>query len=465
MKILQVVHSFIPYTFAGTEVYAYNLSKALAKSHEVHVFFRINSHREKEYALSTQQYDGCTLHSLNHTFARCNSFDEIYLDSNIDSIFGALLDRIKPDVVHIQHLLFLSLGMVGEAKKRGIPVVFTLNDYWLLCPRGQLLKDDLSLCGDYSGKDCVKCIESQLSIRKGILAMYNFLRRTIPPEAVRILKRMYLKLVKGSSHFRITYAEMIQRRIASVQSVATDIDVFIAPSQYLRQIFLAYGFPQDKLIYSRYGIKQELLPQPEENRKRKLRFGFIGTLLPMKGIDILIRAFKGLAEEDVELKIFGKIMPYAGYETYGKELERLIMQDKRIRLMGEVDHAEIHRAFSEIDILVVPSIWPENSPLVIQEAFLFKKPVIASRSGGIPELITDGENGILFEAGDEHALLRAIRLVVEQRELLGQWKHAIPPVKSIEEDVCAMEKLYAGLVSRVFPDGKDRERSNPLGIF
>jgi len=153
MRILQVAHSFVPYAIAGTEVYTYALSKELLKRNEIFVFFRVNKSKEREYALTHSNFEGLETYAINHTFNQCSSFKEMYDNKAIDKVFGELLDKIKPDVVHIQHLLFLSFGIVIEAKKRNIPIVFTLNDYWLFCQKGQLLKDDFSICQDYRKSD------------------------------------------------------------------------------------------------------------------------------------------------------------------------------------------------------------------------------------------------------------------------------------------------------------------------
>ena len=164
MKIMQVVHSFPPHTMAGTEVYAYNLSKELSKEHEVFVFFRINAPKEKEYSLSHNRLDGMDTYAINRTFRRCDSFEATYNDALIDEKFRELLDKIKPDIVHIQHLLFLSCGIIDEIKKRNIPIVYTLHDYWLRCYRGQLIKDDLSICSGDSPSECLRCLKYLFSL-------------------------------------------------------------------------------------------------------------------------------------------------------------------------------------------------------------------------------------------------------------------------------------------------------------
>jgi len=124
-----------------------------------------------------------------------------------------------------------------------------------------------------------------------------------------------------------------------------------------------------------------------------LRFGFIGNLMAAKGVHILIEAFKKIPEGAAELKIYGAVSSYKSslwdYEAFLKKTAGRA----NISFMGGFDNKDISRVLSKIDVLVVPSIWFENSPLVIHEAFLAGVPVIAASIGGMPELINDGENG------------------------------------------------------------------------
>ena len=106
-------------------------------------------------------------------------------------------------------------------------------------------------------------------------------------------------------------------------------------------------------------------------------------------------------------------------------------------------HDDVARALSNLDVLVVPSIWPENSPLVIREAFLAGVPVVASRIGGIPETVTDGVNGLLFNPGDAADLRRTLQRLVSSPALLETLRQGIPTVRTLEDDVTAMREAYA----------------------
>ncbi|MCM8797115.1 MAG: glycosyltransferase, partial [Candidatus Omnitrophica bacterium] len=285
MKILFVAHSFVPHTFAGTEVYAYTLSKELVKKNEVFVFFRVKNPTQKEYAITEGSCDGFKTFAINHTFNQCRSFEETYQDYRIDEAFGRVLDFVQPDCVHIQHLLFLSLGIVKEAKKRDIPVVFTLNDYWLICQRGQFIRDDFGVCQRYDAARCKQCLLSQLSIKGNAMYFYNILRKTVPNVVLRLIKKAYIKTITSSKAQDEHLDSLLRKREEMVRETIANTDIFISPSHFMRQKFIEYGVPEQKIIHLSHGYAHPPILQ-EKFSLSLLRFGFIGTLLPMKGVDV-----------------------------------------------------------------------------------------------------------------------------------------------------------------------------------
>lgn len=436
MRILQVVHSFLPYTMAGTEVYSYRLAKELAKRHELFVFFRINNPKEEEYLIHSENLEGLKTYAINNTFKRCRSFRDTYKNSEIDKRFGELLDKIKPQIVHIHHLLFLSQGLVDEIKKRNIPVVYTLHDYWLLCYKGQLIKDDLSTCNTASVKQCRDCLKYLLSIRRNSLFLYNILRKKLSPILLKGLKKIHLFFGKK------IMARKIEEYFLSVKELSLKIDLFIAPSKFIRDKFIEHGFPAEKIQYSGYGFESRGFCGIKKDKSVLLRFAYLGTLLPMKGPDVLIRAFKKIKNPNIELSIYGKIFSYSGFEFYPEKLKKIIGNDQRIKLMGGYNNDELVNILAKIDVVIVPSLWFENSPLVIQEAFMSKTPVIASRIGGIPELINPGVNGLLFNPADEADLENKMQYLIDNPDILQEFAGNAPAVKTIAENAQEIERAY-----------------------
>ena len=447
MKILQVVHSFPPQNMAGAEIYTYNLSKELSGRHNISVFHRVSNLKKREYELKHNKFNGLDIFTTNNTFRYCDSFEGFYKNDDITKQFIKVLDNIKPDIIHIQHLIFLSTTIIDEIKKRRIPIVFTLHDYWLICPQWHFLKKDFTICDNNDISQCVDCLDYQLSIKKLPKRIYLALRNILPDFLMRFLKNTYLNLAKTNLNSQ-TMLEKIMGRKSHIKELCSKVDLFIAPSRFLRRRFIEFGIPEDKIKLIPHGIDTGLFRSFRRKEPDRIRFGFVGTILPAKGLDILINAFNRVENIRAELKIYGNLFPYQGFEYYPRRIKKLA-RNRNIRFMGGFDHKDVAKVFSEIDILVIPSIWRENSPLVIQEAFSAGVPVMASNIGGIPELIKDGENGLLFRVGDADKLYEKICLILNNPSLIeGMGKKAGPP-KSIEENAEEIEKIYAGLLTNV----------------
>ena len=116
--------------------------------------------------------------------------------------------------------------------------------------------------------------------------------------------------------------------------------------------------------------------------------------------------------------------------------------------MGGFDHQKIASVFHEIDVLVVPSLLEENSPFVIQEAFASGTPVIGSRIGGIPELVTDGVSGLLFTPGDSQGLREKLEYLTDNPEIIQKFKENMPKAKNIQAHAREIEEIYARLIGK-----------------
>src|SRR5262249_5517492 len=149
---------------------------------------------------------------------------------------------------------------------------------------------------------------------------------------------------------------------------------------------------------------------------------------------LLLEAVSGLPADAVSVDVFGSHCAYHGDDSYRFRIEPLLARPN-IRVHGPLPHERVADGLTSIDVLVVPSVWPENSPLVIREAFLSGAPVVASRIGGIPEIVEDGRNGLLFEPGDTGDLRRALERLIHEPRLLDELRAGIPAVRPIEDDV------------------------------
>lgn len=447
MRIVQVAQGLPPRSLGGTETYVAHLANALARrGHEVHVFARTADPTLAEYAGHTTTHDGFGVNWINHSFSRLDSFTHSYLNPTIAQRFGDFLDACAPEVVHFHHLMYLSTSCIQEAARRGIPVVMTLHDYWLICQRGRFLKPDLSQCPGQTDEGCAGCFAHLL--HSTLAPAYQRLKPLLGSRSwVRDLLRRthgrYVAVRPPSSRA----VQQIHQRMAHVREVCQDVSLFLAPSQFLRDQFLAFGIPQDKIIFAECGLPP-LQAQVEATKRTtsSLVFGYIGVVDPVKGVHLLVEAFAPL--RDAELRIYGGEADYAPYPDRNRFLTQL-RGSSHIRRMGRYENHELGRILAEVDVVVVPSIWYENAPLVIREAFLARKPVITARFGGMQEWVQDEVNGLLFQPRDVEDLRRTIVRCIAEPDLVQRLSHNFPPVKSIDEDAQEMETRYFTLAGRI----------------
>src|SRR5579859_3898652 len=400
MKIVLVIHGYPMRYNAGSEVYTQALAHALAATHEVHVFTRQHNsflpdyHLQEEHDLADPRVK---LHVLNLARTR-----ERYRHEEVDQCFGALLAQIQPALVHVGHLSHLSTSLVLEAHQQQIPVVFTLHDFWLMCPRGQFLQLQPEPSGEIwpvcDGQADQKCAE-----------------------------RCYSGSFSGAletSQADLTYwTEWVHHRMVHIREVCAAVDLFIAPSRYLLRRFRdEFGLSADKLVYLDYGFDTHRLAGRRRVSKEPFTFGYIGTHIPAKGVNHLLQAFGRLSGAP-RLRIWGR--PQQETESLRHMASTLPgTASERIEWLGEYRNpAIVEQVFNRCDAIVVPSIWGENSPLVIHGALQARLPVITADAGGMAEYVGHEQNGLLFAHRRPEALAEQMQRFVDEPKLawrLGQ---------------------------------------------
>jgi glycosyltransferase involved in cell wall biosynthesis len=411
VNILQVVHRFLP-DLAGTEVYTLNLAQALAHRHNVWVYYRDHANRIPGFQAVDDMVAGLPVRrvSLNLTGLKRNRYRQFissYCNPEIERDFAQTLDRFQPEVVHFQHLMYLSAGLVGIARRRNIPVVITLHDFWFKCNNALLLRYTGEICHDTEGfRACADCATGQH-------------RR---PEAMRWLM-----------------ARILRKRDRLLRQVLRQAQAVIAPSHFLKDQFVRDRYLPDTAIQVvENGIDTTgVLPHRERSERDAVRFAYIGSIAPHKGVHVLVEAFnqvRGLAHLD----IYGDLEANPAYVA---ELRQKIGHPA-ISLRGPVARQDIWRVLSEIDMLVAPSLWYENSPVIIQEAFAAGVPVIGSDLGGMAEKVQDGVNGLLCPPGDSQALRITLQQVVDEPGQIESVRPQVGCVISTAENTRQIEAIY-----------------------
>jgi glycosyltransferase involved in cell wall biosynthesis len=240
---------------------------------------------------------------------------------------------------------------------------------------------------------------------------------------------------------RVTSEEIV-RRLAAARGLFHEIDRFVAPSAALGNEFVRLGLPEERIEIRDYGFTP-LARVAAPGSSDRLRIGYVGSLVWHKGIHVLIDAVRDLPQTGWTLSIHGDpdVAP-----TYSAEL-RERARGLPIHFSGKFQAEAAASIYAELDLLVVPSIWLENSPLVIHEAFQAGVPVIGSRLGGTANLVRDGRWGRLVTPGSARDLGAALHEALENRDLVRAWSSALPGVESIEDDGRKWLETYRELTS------------------
>jgi glycosyltransferase involved in cell wall biosynthesis len=300
----------------------------------------------------------------------------------------ALIAWTKPDVVHVHHFAFWSLDLLEILYRLDMRVVFTFHEYMAICQNlGQMIKTDRRLCEAASPAECNACFPD-------FTPGQFFLREQI---------------------FR-TYLSYCDR--------------FLAPSKFLLDRYVNWGLDPDASEVVENPLAPAMLERgqaarvhahqhPPERAKaaRRVRFGFFGQINKFKGVDVLLRAVALLpshVKARLEVGIHGANLDHQedGFKT---EISELLAANKDVlAFFGPYDNQRVPDLMTSYDWVVVPSIWWENSPVVIQEALLMGKPVLCARIGGMAEKVRENVTGRYFEPGSASDLARQFARIVEE---------------------------------------------------
>ena len=360
LKVLICSNLFPPHTSGGAEIVAHKEALILKElGVDVEVFCgRLVADSRRSYEARAEDGE-LTTTRVNFTSVDISGESWNFHNDTIRRHFAAVLDRFAPDVVHFHNLVGLSVKMVDECEARSIATVLTVHDYWGICFKNTMLKNDGALCGR-GGFDCLDC-------------KVTLLAESSIPSPVR------------NAHVLLSLRK---------------VDRFISPSQYLADRYAANGLPPDRISVIRNGIDLEQFKVVHGDHET-FTLGFIGYLGKHKGVDVLLRALALIADSrPIRLLVVGAGEEKSALEALCQEL-RL---DGRVTFLGRVDNEHIGTIYKQIDVLVVPSVWPENSPVTITEAMASGVPVIASDVGGIGELVDHEITGLLAPPRDARGL-------------------------------------------------------------
>jgi glycosyltransferase involved in cell wall biosynthesis len=379
---------------------------------------------------------------ISNPSSRPQRFGQRLYDPVIGEQIGAALRQWRADIFHITNPAYISAASITAAKSLGMPVVWTATDFGLTCARFTLLKWDGSLCdGKATFGACFDCLRPRTGLSTPLFNALSLLpERAVYPVAL-LGERLPLK-----RHGVFAAAVATKERLSRLEPLLRDIDLTFAPSTWMKQVLVMNGVDPRRVIVSIYGLETGGCSHPPRTSHTPLRFAFVGRIHAMKGVDVLVDAFNRLHTEDgASLAIYGS--PTPDQFEYAGRIWAMAKGNRAISFGRELGREDLAGVLDEIDVLVVPSIWHENSPIAVLEAQDRGIPVIASDVAGVADQIQDGVNGLLFRRGDASHLAAQMQRLVDAPVMVSELSSRIPPLKSIVEETEMLLGHYRSLTS------------------
>jgi glycosyltransferase involved in cell wall biosynthesis len=444
MKILLTTHQFFPQFTAGTEVLTYAVARELMqRGHTVHVFTGHPGQLDmpEDERFDEYEHDGIHVYRFHHAYVPMGGQKSMikvgYNNPLSAAYFERLLQKFQPDVVHFFHLNRLGTGLIERTVHAGVPCFLTPTDFWLICPTGQLLLADGTLCSGPSthAGNCVKHFAENMGS-----GLTSKVVRWIPAAAADGLAQLTKNGVLPAypKHEEVA---AISSRLGVNLARLNSLNGIIVPNGFIKELFIRHGVAPSLITQSAFGIdlaENDAAVRPRATAQ-PLRVGFIGTLAPHKGCHVLIEGFKRLPASSAVLKIYGKS---DDFPEYAAQLMQLADGNASINFCGTFPNSEISKVLAELDVLVVPSLWYENTPLVVYSAQAAHCPVIATDLPGLAEVVRHDENGLLFKTGSAVALSRQLSRLIDEQELLERLSAQAQRPKSITTYVDELLKTW-----------------------
>ena len=440
MRIVHLLGWYFPDSVGGTEVYVEGLCRRLqAAGHEV----SIAAPDPGRDGPARYEYHGVPVfrYPISSQPTRDESYHRVAMPGT-EHLFRWLADE-RPDILHV-HSIKTGVGLpeFREARRLGIRVIATchLPSLGYLCRTGELMQDGERPCdGVVEPGKCAACSLTHV----GLTPLASGLAGAVPPPLGALLRTLPGKLgtVLGMSALVVEYQRM-QRELFDI------VERFVVLNETAYRMLLADGSPAAKLSINRLGVSQTGVarkPDPDQRpTRRPVHFGFAGRLHAAKGLMQIARAVVAIPRDvDFRLDIRAPMLD-EGAHAIAADMRRILGGDPRVRFEPAVPSTEIPAVLAELDALLSPSLWFENGPTVVLEAMAVGTPIIATRVGNLAELIGDGVNGRLVDAGDVAGLAAALReAATSPATTIDVWRRALGPVRTMDDIARDYLTMYA----------------------
>jgi glycosyltransferase involved in cell wall biosynthesis len=406
MRVLLVVHNFPTHCLSGTELYTYNLAQGLRhQGFDVRILYPTYDTAFPVGAVHEYTHEGLSVTSMN--IHPPQNFVHTFMNEQAGNALKNYLSGLDLDLVHFHHFIGFSASPLQVCNQIGIPAVVTLHDEWMLCEQYFYLHFDGSYCyeGPETVEKCVQCFVSRHSEMNLI---------------------QYIQEISHAFAFRRQY----------LKNALNWIDTLIVPSKFLQKELKKHGFYHPKTLLIPLGL-YTFNPLPWKPQKGLIRFSYVGNINFVKGLDLAIHALNMLNTDNFQLDIYGNVQ----YPTYFRQVMNTSSKQQVVKYHGPYKPDDLPGIFSQTDIAIVPSR-SESYSFLVRECFHASVPVIASNVGGIPEIVKDNVNGLLFRQGDFRDLASKLQLVIRNPEVISSLRKHIKPVRTVSEDAEELKGIY-----------------------
>lgn len=404
-RILVMAHAHPDFSLGGGEIAAYNLFKAYSNNKDVEEAWylgRADRGRGATGAISLRRPNEYLWEQSVHDWHMMKAVHQ----ESLTTWFADLIRALKPTVVHTHHYAHMGLEYLRVIKQvdPSIRIMMTLHEYMAICSNnGQMIKTgNFKLCNRESYDECHRCFPDRTA------------------EDFWMRKHTFMK------HFAL-------------------VDQFVSPSEFLRQRYIDWGLSAEKIVVIENGQADEapLPPRPLAENETRNRFGFFGQINPFKGLDVLLEALTLMPKSErkkIVLEVHGANLEHQSLDFQQKieELRAPLIKQGVVQWVGPYQPHELRSRMAGVDWVIVPSIWWENSPMVIQEAKVCGRPLLVSNIGGMAEKVHHNIDGIAVSAGNRMEW----RTVLSNDNITSLFNRLTPNIKNpLTYSQCAEEHL------------------------
>lgn len=408
-RVAIFVHCFFPDHFYGTETYTLNLARNLRNMNYEPVIVTALFPGEKQTCnvINYYEYDGLPVYCIDKNYHPHRRLKDTYYQEEMRGVLEKVFDRIKPDIVHIAHIINHTAVLMEVADKRQIPMVATLTDFFGHCFNNKLQKGDGSMClgPDSRRANCLECLHEarcksgQATDIERLVVKYPWLAK---------LER-FIGMLPGMD--KVPFANIVADIVHRPDILAAcyrNLNAAIVPTRFTRRMYEQNGLTVP-IRQITFGVDLARTPKPPRPLGQPVRFGIIGQIDYHKGTDILLEAFCRLPRYSAELYIYGSESQAPAY----CESLKTRADGYPVYFCGTFPQEKITDVLAGIDFIVIPSRWYENSPLMLLSALASHTPVIVSDVEGMTEFVQEGVNGYTFKLGDVQDLYRILQEIVK----------------------------------------------------